>query len=174
MSLSIRAMTSCDIPLGMRLKDQAGWNQIPADWRRFLDLEPEGCFVALWEDRPVATTTTCTFGAVGWIAMGGSSTSPIATGESPARWSHERSTTWRRDQSLPCVSTPPASVVRSNERIGFVAQGEFRPHARDRPGWQACYARRSGPRSGRSPVAGGPRPRGHSHGPPTSSRTLDD
>jgi GNAT superfamily N-acetyltransferase len=62
-------MASEDIPLGMRLKGQAGWNQTPVDWRRFLALEPEGCFVAQWDGLPVATTTTCVFGAVGWIAM---------------------------------------------------------------------------------------------------------
>ncbi len=69
MSLSIRVMTTGDIELGMRLKTEAGWNQTTADWERFLGLEPEGCFVAEWEGRAVATTTTCTFGSVGWIAM---------------------------------------------------------------------------------------------------------
>jgi GNAT superfamily N-acetyltransferase len=62
-------MTAADVPLGMRLKEQAGWNQAEADWRRFLDLEPEGCFVAEWDGVPSATTTTCTFGPVGWVAM---------------------------------------------------------------------------------------------------------
>ena len=65
----IRAMTTQDIELGLWLKDQAGWNQTEADWRRFLDLGKEGCFVAEWDGRPVATTTTCLFGTVGWIAM---------------------------------------------------------------------------------------------------------
>lgn len=69
MSISLRNMTTDDIELGMRLKTQAGWNQTPADWRRFLRLEPDGCFVAQWEGRRVATTTTCVFGSVGWIAM---------------------------------------------------------------------------------------------------------
>jgi GNAT superfamily N-acetyltransferase len=65
----IRQMTTDDIPTGMGLKSQAGWNQTPADWRRFLSLDPEGCFVAEWEGRSVGTTTTCVFDAVGWIAM---------------------------------------------------------------------------------------------------------
>ncbi|MHB8902105.1 MAG: GNAT family N-acetyltransferase [Thermoguttaceae bacterium] len=69
MSLTIRPMTSADISLGMRLKTQAGWNQTPADWQRFLDLEPRGCFVAEWNGQGVATTTTCTFDQIGWIAM---------------------------------------------------------------------------------------------------------
>jgi GNAT superfamily N-acetyltransferase len=62
-------MTADDIPLGMRLKEQASWNQLPADWQRFLGLQPEGCFVAQWDGLPVATTITCVFGEVGWIAM---------------------------------------------------------------------------------------------------------
>jgi GNAT superfamily N-acetyltransferase len=62
-------MTSADIPLGMRLKDQAGWNQVPADWRRMLELEPDGSLVALLDEVPVGTVATCRFGPVAWIAM---------------------------------------------------------------------------------------------------------
>jgi GNAT superfamily N-acetyltransferase len=67
--IHIRRMTVNDIPLGMRLKEQAGWNQTEADWRRFLDLEPEGCFVAELDAAPAATLTSCTFGPVAWVAM---------------------------------------------------------------------------------------------------------
>jgi ribosomal protein S18 acetylase RimI-like enzyme len=67
--IRIRQMTAADIPLGMRLKEQAGWNQTEADWRRFLSLEPDGCFVAEWGSTAVGTTTTCKFGHVAWIAM---------------------------------------------------------------------------------------------------------
>jgi ribosomal protein S18 acetylase RimI-like enzyme len=62
-------MTLDDLPLGMRLKEQAGWNQTEADWRRIIALEPDGCFVAELEGRPVGTTCTCRFGPIGWIAM---------------------------------------------------------------------------------------------------------
>jgi GNAT superfamily N-acetyltransferase len=67
--IDIRRMTAADIPLGMRLKEQAGWNQTVADWQRYLDLEPEGCFVAELDREAVGTTTTCVFGVIGWIAM---------------------------------------------------------------------------------------------------------
>jgi GNAT superfamily N-acetyltransferase len=67
--IQLRAMTEADIPLGMRLKAQAGWNQTEADWLRFLHLQPDGCFVAQWNGHDVGTTTTCIFGSVGWIAM---------------------------------------------------------------------------------------------------------
>jgi GNAT superfamily N-acetyltransferase len=67
--LHIRAMTPDDLDLAMCLKDQAGWNQTEADWRRFLEMEPTGCFVADWDGRLVGTTVTCIFGQVAWIAM---------------------------------------------------------------------------------------------------------
>lgn len=67
--MRIRRMTIDDIALGMDLKGQAGWNQTEADWRRFLHLEPEGCFVAELNGQGVGTTTTCVFDTAGWIAM---------------------------------------------------------------------------------------------------------
>ena len=62
-------MTPDDIALGMRLKEQAGWNQTEADWRRCLQLEPDGGLVAEWDGVPVGTVTTCVFGPVAWVAM---------------------------------------------------------------------------------------------------------
>src|SRR5712692_11935001 len=67
--ISIRRMTAADIPFGMGLKEQAGWNQTEADWQRCLELEPAGCFVAELDGTPVGTTTTCIFGPVAWVAM---------------------------------------------------------------------------------------------------------
>ncbi len=67
--IRIRPMTTADLPLGMRLKQQAGWNQTLADWQRILQLEPEGCFVAEYAGQPVGTATTCLFDSVAWIAM---------------------------------------------------------------------------------------------------------
>ncbi len=65
----IRAMTAADLSLGMRLKEQAGWNQTDADWQRVLDLQPDGCFVAEWDGRPVGTAAAVVFGSVAWIMM---------------------------------------------------------------------------------------------------------
>src|SRR5262249_977135 len=45
------------------------WNQLEGDWRRFLAMQPDGCFVAELDGSPVGTTNTCIFGAVAWIAM---------------------------------------------------------------------------------------------------------
>ena len=62
-------MTAADIALGLRLSRQAQWNQLKADWRRFLDLGGEGCFVAELDGEAVGTTTTCVFDSIAWIAM---------------------------------------------------------------------------------------------------------
>jgi GNAT superfamily N-acetyltransferase len=67
--IRIRPMTAADVPLGMRLKAQAGWNQTDADWRRFLWLQPDGCFVAELHGTPVGTTAAFIFGRVAWVAM---------------------------------------------------------------------------------------------------------
>jgi GNAT superfamily N-acetyltransferase len=68
-SVRIRRLQSTDIPGGLRLREQAGWNQTSADWHRFLALQPAGCFVAERSGEIVGTVTTCVFGSVGWIGM---------------------------------------------------------------------------------------------------------
>lgn len=67
--IHVRQMTAADLLLGMRLKQQAGWNQLEADWRRMLALQPDGCFVAEVDGVGVGTTVACSFGDVAWIAM---------------------------------------------------------------------------------------------------------
>jgi GNAT superfamily N-acetyltransferase len=62
-------MTVVDLPLGLKLARQAGWNQIEADWRRFLAMQPDGCFVGELDGASVATTAAFIFGPVAWIAM---------------------------------------------------------------------------------------------------------
>ncbi|MCX5643170.1 MAG: GNAT family N-acetyltransferase [Phycisphaerae bacterium] len=62
-------MTVADIPLGLKLARQAGWNQMESDWRRFLSMQPEGCFVGELNGVSVATTAAFIFGPVAWIAM---------------------------------------------------------------------------------------------------------
>ena len=65
-----RALTRTDIPDAMRLKDEAGWNQTPQDWERFISASPLGCFAAEKEGRLVGTTTTITYGgSLAWIGM---------------------------------------------------------------------------------------------------------
>ncbi len=67
--MNIRRMIIDDLPLGLRLTRQAGWNQTESDWQRFLSMQPEGCFVAEMDGSSAGTTTTCVFDGVAWIAM---------------------------------------------------------------------------------------------------------
>jgi GNAT superfamily N-acetyltransferase len=65
----IRKMSIADLPFCSHLVQEAGWNQLDADWLRAMELEPHGCFIAEIGNLPVATTTGCCFGEIGWIAM---------------------------------------------------------------------------------------------------------
>jgi ribosomal protein S18 acetylase RimI-like enzyme len=67
--IHIRTLVYDEISFAIKLKEQAGWNQTEADWRRFLDMQPDGCFIAEWDGRSVGTTVTCIFGSAAWIAM---------------------------------------------------------------------------------------------------------
>jgi predicted N-acetyltransferase YhbS len=67
--VDIQTLRAADLPIGLQMSRDAGWNQTLADWRRFLKLAPQGCFRASVDDRLVGTVTTCQFGEVGWIGM---------------------------------------------------------------------------------------------------------
>ncbi len=63
-------MTDADIDFGMSLKSAAGWNQLPADWKRLIHLEPDGCFVLESDGVPVGTVTTTIYERrLAWIGM---------------------------------------------------------------------------------------------------------
>lgn len=68
--MEISELTLADVDAMLRLCAVAGWNQTPADLRRLLTLEPQGCFAARDLGRLVGTTTTTTYGsALAWIGM---------------------------------------------------------------------------------------------------------
>src|SRR4026209_2412338 len=68
--LEIRLLFESDIPAAMRLKEAAGWNQTEADWRRLIQLEPNGCFAAIENEQLVGTTTTTTYeDERAWVGM---------------------------------------------------------------------------------------------------------
>ena len=66
---AIRIMTENDLSAALMLSTSVGWNQIAADCKRMLLLEPGGCFVAELNGEVVGTTLCCTFGCVAWLAM---------------------------------------------------------------------------------------------------------
>jgi len=65
-----RTMTSADIRAGLTLCRSAKWNQVSRDWEIFLRLSPEGCFVAVNDDKIVGTVTTVRYqSSFSWIGM---------------------------------------------------------------------------------------------------------
>lgn len=68
--MRVRRMTCEDIAAGMGLVRTAGWNQTEADWKRFLDIGPAGCFVAEAEGEVCGTAATIVYGnQLAWIGM---------------------------------------------------------------------------------------------------------
>lgn len=68
--IHLRLMTPQDVPFADQLRDLAGWNQTVEDWRRFLALAPEGCFIAEWNGSPAGTATTTVYSPdLAWIGM---------------------------------------------------------------------------------------------------------
>jgi GNAT superfamily N-acetyltransferase len=67
--IRVRALSAADLPAGLALSRQAGWNQTEADWRRVHDLQPDGCFVADCDGTVAGTAATLVFGKVAWIAL---------------------------------------------------------------------------------------------------------
>jgi len=68
--IALRPMTAGDLTAGMRLVEEAGWNQTEEDWQLFLRLGPNRCFVAVTDGQVVGTVTTLDYeGQVAWISM---------------------------------------------------------------------------------------------------------
>lgn len=68
--MNIRRLDHDDFDAAFELSRQAGWNQLRPDWRRLLDLYPEGCYAGTVDGTLVATTTVAAYDeAVGWIGM---------------------------------------------------------------------------------------------------------
>lgn len=68
--LRIRGLIETDLGFAGRVREIAGWNQLPADWRRFLALEPDGCFLAEVDGQAAGTATTTVYGSdLAWIGM---------------------------------------------------------------------------------------------------------
>lgn len=68
--LVIAPLDSGDVDDALRLSAQSGWNQVAADWRRFLSLSPDGCFGGYVGGDLVGTTCTVTYDDVmSWVGM---------------------------------------------------------------------------------------------------------
>lgn len=125
--LRIRTMTADDIPLGDRLRAQAGWNQTVGDWRRFVGLEPEGCFVAEWDGRPAGTTVACIFGPVAWVAM--VLVDKAVRGQGIGTRLMEHALDWLQRRGVPTVRLDATALGRPIYRkLGFVEEYELARH----------------------------------------------
>jgi GNAT superfamily N-acetyltransferase len=68
--ISMRPMTIQDIPFGLSLSSQAGWNQTEADWAMLLEQSTAGCFLAYYNQKEAGTVTTVTYPKqLSWIGM---------------------------------------------------------------------------------------------------------
>jgi GNAT superfamily N-acetyltransferase len=73
--VTCRAMHLPDLAAGLELCRASHWNQMRHDWECFLNLNPNGCRVAVREDRVVGTVVALRYpdrdgkNGFGWIAM---------------------------------------------------------------------------------------------------------
>jgi GNAT superfamily N-acetyltransferase len=132
----LRLMTKADIPAGMRLKEIAGWNQTPADWERFLDSSPEGCFAAESEGQVVGTATTIIYeGRFAWIGM--VLVDPAHRGQGLGTKLLKRTIEFLDSQRVPTIkldATPQGKPIY--EKLGFVPEYEIQRWILLRPLWE--------------------------------------
>jgi GNAT superfamily N-acetyltransferase len=63
----IKNMSIEDFEFAVRITDTMSWNLAEEDFEFMTKLEPEGCFVLLYNSERVGIVTTVSFGRVGWI-----------------------------------------------------------------------------------------------------------
>jgi len=123
--VEIRLMTIDDLQLGLRLTQQAGWNQTESDWLRFMSLEPEGCFVAELDGYSVGTTTTCIFNQVAWIAMVLVEVNARGKGVGTTLLKHAVEFLQRREAVKTIRLDATSAGRRIYEKLGFVPEYEL-------------------------------------------------
>jgi GNAT superfamily N-acetyltransferase len=70
MAFVVDRFLPADLDAGLRLSTQAGWNQVAADWKRVLDLAPDGLYAGRLDGRVVATGSVASIGAkIRWIGL---------------------------------------------------------------------------------------------------------
>jgi GNAT superfamily N-acetyltransferase len=68
--LHLRILRPEDLSFADSLRAIVGWNQTLDDWRRFLSMEPEGCFLAEMDGVPAGTVTTLRYSSqLAWVGM---------------------------------------------------------------------------------------------------------
>lgn len=129
-TISIQALQPVHIPFAMELKNIAKWNQTEEDWLSYLEIEKDGCFLAVadTEDhvKEAGTATALSFdGKVGWIGMVLVHPSKRRMGVGTVLL--ERSIQYLQDNDIPCIkldATPMGKKVYVP--LGFVDEYEVR------------------------------------------------
>ena len=68
--ITTKPLSQISIDSAASLSRDAGWNQLPSDWERLVQHEPDGCFAACHGANLVGTVTTTRFEKkLGWIGM---------------------------------------------------------------------------------------------------------
>ena len=68
--VEIKLLREADLPVALQLEERELWNQTEHDWKRILQLCPQGCFAAFCAGELVGTVTTITYGReLAWIGM---------------------------------------------------------------------------------------------------------
>jgi ribosomal protein S18 acetylase RimI-like enzyme len=65
--LQIRTLSKEDLPFAVQITGQMGWNLVEDDFKFTMDLEPEGCFVAVDNSERIGLATTISYGNIGWF-----------------------------------------------------------------------------------------------------------
>jgi GNAT superfamily N-acetyltransferase len=117
-------MTAEDIPAGLALGRQNGWNQLTADWQQLLHMQPDGCFVAARGETVVGTACGLVLGSVAWVAMVLVEAGQRGRGIGTALMRHVLS--FLDSQQVPTIRLDATPLGRPiYERLGFVAEYEL-------------------------------------------------
>ncbi len=119
----IRLLAPADIPVAMRLKEAAGWNQSEQDWANLLALEPEGCFGIDCDGVLVATSAAVCYGErLAWIGM--VLTAPEYRGRGLARRLMERTLEFLEARRVAWIKLDATDMGRPLYiKLGFEEEG---------------------------------------------------
>jgi GNAT superfamily N-acetyltransferase len=132
MTTRLRPLILSDLTFAQELSRATGWNQTPADWRRFLNLGEGGCFLAEHEGESAGTATTISYGTdLAWIGMvlvdPGFQRRGIGTA-----LLHGAIRYLREDRAIACVRLDATPAGRPlYERLGFHAEWGLRRWRRE-------------------------------------------
>ena len=119
----VRRLEERDIPAAIALTDLEAWGYTAADFRRLLDLSPEGCFAAELRGRVVGVLTTTTYGPLAFL--GAVIVSPDLRGKGVGQQMMEAALRYLQEIGVRTVRLYAyLNAVRFYERLGFQAEYE--------------------------------------------------